>query len=148
MRVLDRFLHLPSEDRGLLMESALLLGAIRLGLWLLPFRTLRHLLGRISHAKVDPSTADHVAVGRVGWAVTTASRRILGTKCLAQALAMQVLTARRGHPACLRIGVVQGKVGQLEAHTWVESDGWIVLGGDGDVERYAPLRPPEEDRIG
>jgi hypothetical protein len=47
MRQAHKFAMLSAADRRLLLEAAALLGAIRLGLWLLPFRTLRHLLDRL-----------------------------------------------------------------------------------------------------
>ena len=61
-----------------------------------------------------------------------------GKTCLPQALAAQVLLERCGYPARLRVGVVKGGEGQLEAHAWVESQGRIIVGG-AEVERYIPL---------
>jgi hypothetical protein len=49
-----------------------------------------------------------------------------------------VLLARRGHPALLRIGVLKGEEGRLEAHAWLESKGRIVIGGS-ELERFTPL---------
>lgn len=106
MKRLREFLRLPNMERRLLLE------AIKLGVRLLPFLTLRRLLARA--ADVHPRGLRRVercnfSADRVTWAVETASRHTPGVKtCLAQALAAQVLLARHGHPALVRIGVVRG----------------------------------------
>lgn len=142
MRRLNKLLRLPAAERGLLARAAILLGAIRLGLWLLPFRTFRRLLDRVTHAPHRPGTLDRrqASPEQVVWAVTTASRYLPGARtCLVRALAAQVLLARRGHPTRLRIGVAKGEAGQLEAHAWVEKDGKVLIGGTDDLARYTGL---------
>lgn len=149
MKRLRKFLHLPKRDRFLLASTALLLGTIKLGLLLLPFQTLRHLLARMTLAHSQLQQADQACVGKVVWAVEVASRYMPGgAKCLAQALATQVLLGRRGHPADLRIGVAKGETGKLEAHAWVESQGNIVIGSLADLARYTPLPSLEEAEKG
>jgi hypothetical protein len=82
---------------------------------------------------------------KVVWAVTASSRYVPAATCLTQAFATQVLLSRRGLAARLRIGVVKGKDGRLQAHAWVESNGVVVIGGSGpDVERYKPLLALDE----
>ena len=44
MSRLRKFFRLPRSERWLLLKAALLLGAIRIGLRLLPFQTLKQLL--------------------------------------------------------------------------------------------------------
>lgn len=134
MRPLGKFLSLPPADRRLLLRAALLLGAIRLGLSLFAFRTLRRLLARAAHRRGDRPTSPE----RVAWAVASAGRYMPGATCLVQALAAQLLLEREGQPACLRIGVARTEPTQLQAHAWVESQGKIVFGA-ADLERYTPL---------
>ncbi len=144
MKRLRKLLQLPKRDRFLLASTALLLGAIKLGLLLLPFQTLRRLLARMTLAHSQLQQADQASVGKVVWAVEVASRYMPGgVKCLARALATQVLLEKRGHPAHLRIGVAKSESGQLEAHAWVESQGKIVIGSLADLARYTPLPPLE-----
>lgn len=148
MKRLRKFLHLTSGDRRLLVSAALLLGMIRLGLWLLPFQTLRRLLARMIQTTSVLQDTDQVSVDQVVRAVAVASRYMPGgVKCLARALATQVLLGRRGHRADLRIGVAKGSAGQLEAHAWVESQGRIVIGGLKDLARYTPLPNLEAERL-
>ncbi len=141
MHRMRKFLRLPSTDRRLLIQSVFLLGAIRLGLWLLPFETLRRLLARVAQG------TNRASLDRVTWAVTVAGRYVPVATCLTRALATQVLLGRCGHPASLRIGVVRSEEGQLQAHAWVESRGRIVLGGSEDLSRYTPLPPLEGDGL-
>lgn len=139
MERLRRFLRLPAGERRLLVKAALLLEAIKLGMRLLPFRTLRRLLAGAAHAPVGARRADHPSRERITWAVQAACRNTPGLKtCLARALATQLLLARHGYPALLHIGVVRGEQGQLQAHAWVETEGKVVIGG-AELERYAPL---------
>lgn len=121
------------------MRTILLLEVIKLGMRLLPFRTLRRLISLATHAPIQPRCPDHCSVERVVWAVEVASRTIPGVKtCLAQALATQVLLARRGYSTLLHIGVIRGEHEQFQAHAWVVAEGKIVIGGS-ELTRYTPL---------
>ena len=102
MNPLRKFFRLPRSERWLLVKTALLLGAIRIGLRLFPFQILKQLLDSASKSHA----ANQFSADRIAWAVTAASRYVLGDKpCLTQALAAQLLLKRRGYPASLRIGV-------------------------------------------
>jgi hypothetical protein len=139
MKRLRKFLLLPAADWYLSLSAALLLGTIALGLHLLPFRTVRRLLVRQSRRVPALPEADPTSLARVVRATTVASRYLLGAgSCLPQALAAQILLVRRGHPACLRIGIAKDLNGRLQAHAWVESQGMVVIGG-GALSRYTPL---------
>jgi len=88
MRRLRRFLTLPATDRRLLVEAVLFLAAIRLGLRLLPFRTLWRLLDRAPRPSV---AAGLFSPDRIAWAVSVTSPYVLGVRpCLPQALAAQL----------------------------------------------------------
>ena len=94
--------------------------------------------------------SDTTYVDRVVWAVKVASRYVQGIRCLAQALATQVLLEQRGYPSELRIGFTRSKGGQMSAHAWVESEGRVVIGGDGNMARYirVPLQAIKRDEKG
>jgi hypothetical protein len=139
MKRLRKFLRLPAAERRFLVKAALLLGAIELGMRLLPFRTLRYLLTRATYAPRRSRQAAHLSAKRIGWAVETANYYTPGAStCLAQALATQVLLARCGFPALLHLGVARGERDEFQAHAWVESDGKVVIGGS-ELGRYTPL---------
>ena len=147
MKLLRKFLSLTHSDRHLLVSAVFLLGAIRLGLWLLPFPTWRRLLVSRTETTPELKAAEPASQNRVVWAVKVASRYIPGVKCLALALATKVLLAHQGYISELRIGVVKSKSGQLEAHAWVESQGKIVIGGARDLSYYTPLPLLEGGRL-
>jgi hypothetical protein len=130
-------LALPPGERRLLAEAALLVGAARLGLWLLPFRLLPGLLGRLARLCARRASR-HIAAHRIAWAVSVVSSYVPGATCLTQALAAHALLAERALAGQLRIGVAKGAGGQLEAHAWVESEGRVVIGG-AISGRYTPL---------
>lgn len=135
-----KFLSLSSSDRQLLVNAAVLLTAIRLGLWLLPFQTLQHLVGKMIQTPSTLEKVDRVSIDKVTWAVSVASRYMPGkVKCFARALATQVLLGQLGHHAQVRIGVAKSEKGKLEAHAWVESQGTVVIGNLKDLGRFSPL---------
>lgn len=143
MEWLGKFLLLPSAERHLLVRAAILLWAIRLGMWLLPFQTLRRLLAGVTHASQGMPDADRSLPDRIAWAVAVASRYVARANCLTQGLAVQLLLEREGYPARLQIGVARSAEGWLRAHAWVESQGKIVVGG-GEHSHYVPLRALEK----
>src|SRR4028118_2226284 len=147
MKRLHKFLSLTPSDRVLLINALLLLGAIRLGLKLLPLQTLRRLLARIAQPIRTLQQAEKASVDKVAWAVIVASHYISGARCLVQALATQVLLERRGYPTQLRIGFTRGMGGQMSAHAWIESEGRVAIGGVANMAHYilVPLSEVEGD---
>ena len=143
MKPLRRFLRLSRSDQRLLFTSTILLCAIRLGLWLIPFHVLRRFLGKLTRAPRKLSGTDEATVRRIVWAVSALGERVPGS-CLTQALATQVMLRRRGHSANLRIGVALNEKG-LSAHAWLEDQGKIIIGGSQSITRFAPLPPLKEE---
>jgi hypothetical protein len=137
MRRLRKLLFLTFAEQRILIMAALLLGAIRLGLWLLPFRTLQRLLDRLARKHPWLRKSDQLTSDRIVWAVATMSRYVPKATCLAQALAAQVLLFQYGYPSSVRVGVARGEE-KFEAHAWVENQGSIVIGA-ADLKRYTLL---------
>lgn len=146
MKRLYNFCRLPSQDRHLFVRSLLLLTIVRVGLWVLPFQTLRRLLARMSAVHAESPGQDHMPLERVAWAVREASRYVPAATCLTQALATQVLLSRRGLPVRFRIGVARGAGGEFLAHAWVECQGTIVIGGAQAHSRFTPFPPLDGER--
>src|SRR5439155_15806549 len=129
MKRFGKLLRLAHAERVLLVEAALLLGAIGLGLRLLPFGRLRDLLDRLSRPRQGLRPRARLPAARIAWAVERMSRVVPGARsCLVQALAAQTLLARRGCHSSVRIGVAHPSGESLHAHAWVESEGRGVLG--------------------
>jgi hypothetical protein len=68
-------------------------------------------------------------------------------KCLARALATQILLSRCGYPSHLRFGIVKEKEGHLQAHAWVESQGEVVMGDLRNLSEFTPLPSLEGGRL-
>ena len=137
-------MRVPPAERRLLVKAVILLVAARFGLWLLPFASVRRLSGGLVRTPMRVRDGERHP-GKVVWAVEAAGRRLpRASTCLTRALASQVLLARRGYPALVRIGVAGGGESGLEAHAWVESGGEVLVGGIG-TERYAILTTLEAD---
>src|SRR5438132_3059431 len=138
MKRLGKFLRLAHAERELLVEATLLLGAIGLGLRLLPFGRLRELLDRLSRPRHGLRPLARLSAARIAWAVERVSRVVPGARsCLVQALAAQVLLARRGCHSSVRIGVAHPSGESLRAHAWVESEARGVLG----TPHHGPYTP-------
>jgi hypothetical protein len=138
MKTWRRFRALSASDRLLVVEAASLLLFVRTGLSLLPFSTVRRMLRAIprSERRSSPESAR-----RVGWAVTsTAAQLPVRTTCLTNALAGEAMFTRRGWPCDLRFGVQRPDHHDfLEAHSWIEHDGCVVLGAIDNLHSYGVL---------
>jgi hypothetical protein len=139
LRRWHKFIGLTGDDRALLIGAVLLVLLMRCGLASIGFAKLGRLLSRFerAHPQAAKSPAD---VDRIVWAVSAAGRVVLGDKpCLPLAMASQWLLRRRGVVTDLRIGVMRGDSGRLEAHAWVELDGRILIGQTPSLERFERL---------
>lgn len=140
MKRLRKFLRLSASDRQLLIKTFILLGLVRLGLWLMPFKGLQKLLERLGRKGIAWQEITPIDLNRIMGAVNVSSRCMPGgVKCLARALTMQVLLRQWGASAQLYIGVAKGNQGEFEAHAWVEHQGQVVIGYLADLSRFTPL---------
>jgi Transglutaminase-like superfamily len=146
LKNLRKFFLLKRRDRRLLLTSIGCLWTARLGLWLLPFQTVRRLIAKFSPPKLISSKETSSNVERIAWAVAVASCYVPAATCLTQALAGQILLAQHGEPALLQIGVAKNEAGALQAHAWVESRGRIVIGASPELFRYTRL-PSVEGKL-
>jgi hypothetical protein len=136
MTRLLKFFRLDDSDRHLLINTLILLGFVNLGLWLLPFSTLRQILERIGQPNFK---ASQPSVHKIIWAVNVSTNFIPGAKCLARALTCQVLMNQRGDSPQLCIGVAKDETGKLKAHAWLEHQGKIVIGYLSNLSTYTKL---------
>ena len=135
MKRLHKFVLLSQSQRNLLLSAATLMYAFRMGLWLLPFRTLACLT---EHFGSWSRAADALTAERIAWSIQVASRYVPKASCLVQALTAKILLQSAGIPVRLHIGVAKMKGQPFEAHAWVETRGGVLIGGS-ELERYAPL---------
>ncbi|MCC5637195.1 lasso peptide biosynthesis B2 protein [Nostoc sp. CHAB 5844] len=137
MKRLLKLLQLTNSDRLILLMTFILLGLVRLGMRLLSFNTLRKLINK--NSKPNPKLKP-ISLNKIVWSINVCTRYTPGgAKCLARALTCQVLMTRYGYLPELRIGVVKGEAGNLEAHAWIETQGQVVIGYLPDLPRFTPL---------
>jgi len=149
---LRKFSSRSWQERGLFVESFVLLGVMRAAILLFPFRRITSLLGL---AQGDTSTmpaADMtIDSATIGWSIQAAAARTpWESACLAQALTGMVMLSRRGIGAILYLGVARDESGAeaMSAHAWLRC-GEAILTGAGGVERFSAIssftRSPAKD---
>jgi len=119
------FRELPWRDRGLMIESVVLLAAIRVALTLIGVRAVHDALAATMRSPRHGASraADRVlAMSRL---VDRASRHTVANTCLHRSLALWWLLGRRGIESRLQLGA-RRQDGRFEAHAWVEYAGLIV----------------------
>jgi hypothetical protein len=139
MARLTRMLKRPPREWMLLLSAGSLLLMVRLGLWVLPFDTLRRVLAATAPTGCEMNAADPVCARQVGWAFERMSRYVPAATCLTQALAADWVLKWLGQPTRLRIGASKDAGGSLHAHSWLESGGLIVVGNLPDLGSYTVL---------
>jgi hypothetical protein len=141
MRKFHSFFALPATNRRLLLRTLLLVIAVRLGLTLLSYRTLRGLIPRVFPC-VNSGASNAISEARMArlmWAVRVTSRYVPAASCLTQAITAQILLALHGEKSRLHIGVAKSEEGVFQAHAWVESQDLIVIGGASSSVDYTPI---------
>jgi hypothetical protein len=136
-------LALPAKERQILGKAFFLLLIIRLGMWLVPFKTLQRTLGRLfpnpaTAAGQSPSPEKILSAKKVSGAVRAVSAYVPSATCLAQALTLQALLSREGIQSDLAIGVARGDESGIAAHAWLEIDGTAIIGGE-ERDRFTRL---------
>ena len=147
MKKLLRFLFLPYQEKKLLSQSLFLLIAIRLSLWVFPFRWLNDWLSNSGSANLSSQPTDQIVIGKVTRSVRCCSRYVPRASCLTQALATQTLLRLKGLDSQLRFGVDKDENEKLVAHAWVESNGKIIIGKSADMHRYSLLSLSKEQVV-
>jgi hypothetical protein len=137
-----RWRALPAWRRWLLLEAFAALLISRCALVLLPVRWIFRWLespvrAAPASASTDPASSDRVE--RVRWAVLTVARYgPMSFVCFPQALAAHAMLRRRGIGSIMHYGVRRSADRQLRAHTWLEVDHRMLLGGESAL-LFAPI---------
>lgn len=142
-----KLIRRPAADRRAVLVAAGISVGVRLGLAVLPFRSVLRLVRRFARPSrsLPPSAGER---DRLVWAVHAVGRRLFPSKpCLTEAMAGFLLLRRRGIPAELHLGVEKdGEKPGIRAHAWLESEGRVVVGGEDSPSRYRRL--PSLETIG
>ena len=128
---------LSMEEWKIFWQAWLLLLAVDWGLRLLPFRVVRGWLGRGVGRKEETEGVEEV-IERTWRMVDIAARNhVYAMTCLRRALALQRLLARQNIYTDLRFGVK--KEGILQAHAWLEYQGYPVYEAKGIMADFSSL---------
>jgi hypothetical protein len=134
MRLVNAFLRRSPAERWLILRALGLVVLVRLGLWVLPYKRVRHLA-----ARAPAGSTPRYSVDTIVRTVVAVSRRVPAASCLTQALTAQRLLAREGYASEMQIGVARNEEGSFEAHAWLERDGRIVIGDQPGLTRFTKL---------
>lgn len=139
MKQLHKLWHLTSSIQ-LLLTAFITMIMIRLGLKLLPWRSLHQIVGKIVSTSLNIPEPSEAVWRRVVWAVDTISRYMIPRPmCLARALVTYILLARQGYRTELCIGVAKNSQGEFEAHAWVESQNQVLIGKIKNLHHFTRL---------
>ena len=142
-----RFLQLSRRDQLLLIYATVMVGAVTLGLRLLPWSTLQRQLIRLANWSSQSGSTQRPSAQHIAWTVRVASSIIPKATCLPRALAAQFLLIQNAYPVELKIGVVRNEDGHLGAHAWVASNNRILIGSVKDLDHFVPLSAMERQGI-
>ena len=106
-----------------------------------PYRATRRWVAKIGAKR--PRVGLHSEATDLAWAVERTSRWVPRARCLAKALATEILLARRGITSKVCFGVPIERTEDFVAHAWVVCDGKVVMGAP--IEGYRELSPPGQD---
>lgn len=140
-RRLETFVRLPRGERGLLIESFLLLPLVEISLKIFGFkRTLRVMEWGVSRRRrKEPTPAPEQVESTVRLVSIAARHGIHKAGCLRRAMVAWFLLRRQGIRSELRIGVCKDDAGTLEAHAWVEHEGKVIADPEAGEGRYKAL---------
>src|ERR1700691_3457160 len=124
MRKLAKFLRLSTAEQFLLLRTVILVAAIRVGLWVLPFRVVQRFTFKARKVKQTQYSVEQFI-----WAVRATSRYVPRATCLTQAMAAQTLLLRAGYNPKVKIGVAKNDKKLFEAHAWLVLEGQVLIGG-------------------
>jgi transglutaminase-like putative cysteine protease len=121
MSKVKTILRLPLAEKGLLLETLVLLALARMAVLLLPFRWLAWVLGKQqAQTPVQEDPAKALPIRLIGAMVRKASKNVPWTSnCLDQALVAKIMLSRRGIATTVYFGVKNDENGQFAAHAWL-----------------------------
>ena len=129
----------PRGDWFAFGEAFVVLAAVRLSLAMMSFKRVERLtLGLARRLAPTPAEGTPEDDAQLGRAMRRAALLVPGAKCLAQATAGMIVTARQGRRARMTIGVKLGASEAFGAHAWLETAHGIPVGG-AEAAQFSPL---------
>jgi hypothetical protein len=133
MRILRKFAGYSALERRLVVKAWFAVAAVRILLWVVPYRVIERWL------LTPPATTRGVPPADVAVSVTRAATLVPFATCLVQAIAGGWLIGREGGTSVIRFGVAKDSdTSAFKAHAWLEHEGRILIGG-GTAGEYSTL---------
>lgn len=145
------FLALPLAEKFLLLEAACVLPMVGLSLAIVGYSRSRVLLTSacsMVRSSQREFPAERLIRSSVRWVRVASRYGLYRGNCLSQSMAMWCLLKRRGVECDLRIGG-RKKIGEFEAHAWLECDGIVINDAAGVAQEFKPFEAliPERDSL-
>ena len=133
MNKIKSFFKLSSDRKSLFIQSMILTISILLLLSLLSFPRIKIVLNTLSRRNTDQKNSK--TVEDIIWSVKAASHYFPNATCLTQAIVAQIQLSKHNFSSTLNVGV--NKLGEFEAHAWIEIGDKIIL-GESETD-YTPI---------
>jgi hypothetical protein len=144
-KLLHRFSCLDRTSRGLFLRGVVLIPLVSISLRLRGFRATQETLRRGLRAAVNSAASKSAPLAAsddvtpIVRMMRAATRHSFGSpNCLEVSLVLWHLLNRQGVPSAIRIGTRKID-GRLEAHAWVEHNGFALNEFDQAHLHYAPF---------
>jgi hypothetical protein len=136
----SRFFRLSAANRWIVLQTLILLPAVKVLLRLVGFRrTLNWLNARPVRAARPPAPEAFPRAWNIARVMRAAARRgLVHGNCLSQSLTLLWLLRRHGLPGDLRLGA-RAQAGKFMAHAWVEVGGLPLIERRDELSGYAPF---------
>lgn len=128
-----KFSLLPAVEKRIVLLAWERLWYVRVSLWFHSYRKTR--VGIDHRIKIQANNSSHsVQAERLVYLVNIASRGVLSTTCLTNALVSEWFLSEAGYEPVFHIGVKKGYHEDFGAHAWVEIDGKDITGSSSGFE--------------
>lgn len=141
-RRIRSFLSYSTDERKLIARAWVILFAVQLLLWTVPYRHVHRKFVKKSEGQDHPVSKS--VLRSIRNAVLVAAKYIPYSKCLSQAICLAALLAKHNISYTFFVGVMKNKSGKLSAHAWIEVNGWVIIGDLPDLHQFQPF--PDLDR--
>ena len=129
----------PKTDWLAFGEALVLLILVRIALAVMNFKRIQRIsVALVRRLAPSPDDGTPETDAKMARAIRRAARLVPGAKCLAQATAAMIMTARRGLRSRMTIGVKLGSFEAFGAHAWLETPSGVPVGG-AEAAEFAPL---------
>jgi len=135
----SRISRITARRIFVVVTALILIFLVRL-LFITPLKIACRALNIWFKERVYNKPADMALNVDIAWAVSLASRKARGSRCLDRALVAKALLCIFRRDSLLQVGMAADPDGRLRGHAWIETAAGIVVGGNqAELQKYKPL---------